>query len=313
MLIKALISTSCRKLQESELENVVLKDLNSHMNRLHRLGYSNHTTLATSGRFTPSTSLLTCIKLLSEKDFSSDPVHLGSGRFGVCYLRTLSHYDVCVKVFKKQDSSALCHEANILSRFLHPNLPYLFGVCIGDKPSVVTSFHGITNQSITVHRALYSSLSDTLKVIDWKSVIMQVLSGLDHLHSSLKILHNDLKDDNIVLTLRRKLNAVIVDFGKACEMGDGKRYSLTREKERYKVHHPQIAPDLRDGQCKQSKATDVYSIGRVMKIINDNSTLNNVISRLSEQCMQYDGSLRPDVHTLTYSFPIYVVINFIVL
>lgn len=193
------------------------------MNRLHRLGYSNHTTLATSGRFTPSTFLLTCIKVLSEKDFSSDPVHLGSGRFGVCYLRTLSHYDVCVTVFKKQDSSALCHEANILSRFLYPNLPYLFGVCVGDKPSVVTSFHGITNQSIKVHRALYSSLSqlpDTLKVIDWKSVIMQVLSGLDHLHSSLKILHNDLKDDNIVLTLRTKLNAVIVDFGKACEMGD---------------------------------------------------------------------------------------------
>ena len=163
---------------------MLLKDPNSRTNRLHRLGYSTHTTLATSGRFVQSsTSLLACIKIICEKDFSSDPVQIGSGRFGVCYLRTLGHYDVCVKVFKKQNSSALCHEANFLSKFLHPNLPYLFGVCDGDTASVVTSFHGIMGQSVTVHRALFSTelkLPDTLKVVDWKSVIIQVLSGLDH-------------------------------------------------------------------------------------------------------------------------------------
>ena len=165
------------------------------------------------------------------------------------------------------------------------------------------------NQSVTVHRALFSTskLPDTLTVVDWKSVIIQMLSGLDHLHSKLNILHNDLKADNIVLTSHSstKLKAILIDFGKACELSDGKRYSLTQqEKKRYKLHHPQIAPDLCNGVCKQSKATDVYSIGRVMKIVNDNSTLNNeVISQLSEQCMQYDGRLRPEVHTLISSFP----------
>ena len=87
---------------------MLLKDPNSRMNRLHRLGYSARTTLATSGCFArSSTSLLACIKIICENEFLSDPVQLGSGRFGVCYLRTLGHYDVCVKVIKKQDSSAL--------------------------------------------------------------------------------------------------------------------------------------------------------------------------------------------------------------
>ena len=54
----------------------------------------------------------------------------------------------------------------------------------------------------------------------------------DHLHSKLKILRNDLKDDNIVLTLQSytKLMAIIIDFGKACELGDGKRYSRNKKR-----------------------------------------------------------------------------------
>ena len=149
-------------------------------------------------------------------------------------MHTLGHYDICVKVIKKQDSSALCHEANILSKFLHPNLPYLFGVCIGDKPSVVTSFHGVMNQSVTVHRALFSTsskLPDTLKVIDWKSVIIQMLSGLDHLHSKLNILHNDLKADNIALSSNSstKLTAIIIDFGKACDVNLMENCTHTRK------------------------------------------------------------------------------------
>lgn len=46
--------------------------------------------------------------------------------------------------------------------------------------------------------------------------MMDILSGLDHLHSHCKILHNDLKDDNIALSKNlSQIKAVIVDFGKA--------------------------------------------------------------------------------------------------
>lgn len=65
---------------------------------MHRLGYSR-TAVATSGHFSHSTtSLLVCIKIISEQDFSSKPRQLGPGRFGMCYLRTLGHYKACEKV-----------------------------------------------------------------------------------------------------------------------------------------------------------------------------------------------------------------------
>ena len=114
------------KLQEAELENVLLRDPNSRASRLQHLGYP--TTLATSGHFGPSaTSLLSCIKIISNKAFLSESKQLGAGRFGLCYLCTLGHYKTCVKVFKRNDNSAFCHKANILSNFIHPNLSYLFG------------------------------------------------------------------------------------------------------------------------------------------------------------------------------------------
>lgn len=95
---------------------------------------------------------------------------------------------------------------------------------------------------------------------------------------------------------RASLGAVIIDFGKACETSKGRSYSLSKDQvDYYKLYHPHIAPDLRDGKCKQSFASDIYSFGRIMKIVNDFSLLKNAeIMKLSENYMQYDGCLRND-------------------
>ena len=93
-----------------------------------------------------------------------------------------------------------------------------------------------------------------------------------------------MKNDNVVLNQTLTgTGAVIVDFGKACEINEGKRYSLSiKEKERYKTHHPQIAPDLCDGLCKQNVATDIYSVGRIM---NANTSLKCVrVKQVSQEC-----------------------------
>lgn len=173
-----------RKVQEVELENALLRDPNSRGNRLHRLGYSR-TAVATSGHFAPSvTSLLACIRIICEQDFSSEPRRLGAGRFGICYLRALGHYKACVKVFKHYDNHAFCKEANIVSKFVHPNLPYLFGVCVGDSLSTVTSFHGFADHTVTIYDALFGAtkISEQLTKLNWKDIILQVLSGLEQLH-----------------------------------------------------------------------------------------------------------------------------------
>ena len=80
---------------------MVLGDPNSHCNRIPQLGLA---TVGTSGHFinkSTHTSLLACVKIISEGDFgSSVKQYLGSGRFGVCYLRTLGHFSMCEKVLK---------------------------------------------------------------------------------------------------------------------------------------------------------------------------------------------------------------------
>lgn len=297
-----------RKLQEAELENLILRDPNSRANRLHRLGMSSHT-MGTSGHFVQrgtSASLLARITIIRDEDFTSGCQHIGSGRFGTCYLRTLCHYQVCVKQFKSTDSSndILIHEANILSKFTHINLPYLFGVCLGTHPSIVTSFHGFGNTAVTIHSALYSKSEEVQGIVasvSWMDILQQMCAGLEHLHCYHSVIHNDLKCDNVVLasTSQACVKAVIIDFGKACSLTEGKKYTLNyKQREHYKINHPHVAPDVRDGLYKQSDASDVYSFGRMINVINSVSLDNKVLKELSLRCMQYQSQVRPNIKSI---------------
>ena len=61
--------------------------------------------------------------------------------------------------------------------------------------------------------------------------------------------------------------SILIDFGKGCFISDGKVYKLSlQEQWRYAIEHPQVAPDLRDGHCRQSQYSDLYSLGRVHSI-----------------------------------------------
>ena len=118
------------------------------------------------------------------------------------------------------------------------------------------------------------------------------------------ILHNDLKSDNIVLTpclSSNRVNPVIIDFGKACSSNEGKLYHLSKkERNKYKMNHPQVAPDLRDGLCAQREASDIFSFWRIMCMIS--SLLKDQSLRdLSKQCMLYHSELRPCVGDLKQS------------
>ena len=291
----------CRRLNEIELENILLRDPHSRSTRRSHLNNQSRT-IGTSGCFArTATSLLRCIRIINQSDFGetgsdAEPgACLGEGRFGKCYLRSLGHYKVCVKIFKRSDNNGLTHEANIIANFMHPNLPYLFGVCIGSHPAIVTSYHGYNNESLTIHKALFGKIE---LQIDWINVLIQVVCGIKYLHSRHKVLHNDLKGDNVVLTSRltSSLGAVVIDFGKACEANKGQRYSLSeKQKEYYKLHHPHIAPDLRDGKCMQSVLSDIYSLGRIINNVNKIVLSNsNKVMNISRDCMQYDSALRPD-------------------
>jgi serine/threonine protein kinase len=120
---------------------------------------------------------------------------------------------------------------------------------------LVLSFHGIGGSSCTIHKALHYSQKDIgfdATMIDWKVIILGMVSALKYLHDH-DILHNDIKADNILLDdSSSSYQCVVIDFGKSCFVADGRSYSLSeKERRRYSLEHPQVAPDLRDGHCKQ--------------------------------------------------------------
>ena len=135
----------------------------------------------------------------------SNAPSIGSGRFGTCYLATFSHYQVCVKVPKHLMRNSLKNEANIISQFSHFNLPYLFGFCSKNN-SIIMSFHGLRDKTVTLYNALYPNsaikelMQSTAIAIDWIAILKQITKGCGYLHNDCKVIHNDMKCDNIVLT-----------------------------------------------------------------------------------------------------------------
>ena len=307
-----------RKLETAKLENAILKDPTI---RTNRIATSRPCTIGSSGKFISQgavkgplqNSLLRCIRVLKREDImtlhESKSEYLGEGRFGTCSLKWFCHFKVCIKEFKKPNSNALINEANILSKFHHPNLPYLFGVCVGDSAALVTSFHGIDNQCVTLHDAISCKSHATKTLLcdssSWINILQQITTGLNYMHTKYQVIHNDIKSDNICLaspiTTAMCVRAVIIDFGKACNIANGKSYELSDiQKEQYKKDHPHIAPDLRNGECKQSIMSDVFALGRVIKLVNGIPQLQNKqLEEFSNKCMHYHMHSRPEMCAIT--------------
>lgn len=88
--------------------------------------------------------------------------------------------------------------------------------------------------------------------------------------------------------------SILIDFGKGCFATDGKSYNLSPgERRRYALEHPQVAPDLRDGHCRQTRYSDVYSLGRVIKQVNDKFLNIPFITSYASLCNQYNCTKRP--------------------
>ena len=227
---------------------------------------------------------------------------IGKGVFGKCYTGYMSsNIHVCIKVFRKNDQlvSTFLPEAVLMSKLCHSNLPWLYGVSEHDGYKIlVLSFHGVDGRSYTLHKALHHS--ECLSVtINWKVILLGLVSALKYIHQR-DILHNDIKSDNIVIDGRSSVpQSILIDFGKGCFVSDAKTYTLSlKERRRYAIDHPQVAPDLRDGHCRQSEYSDVYSVGRVLNQINDKFLHIPFLASYASLCMQFTCTKRPSSHDL---------------
>ena len=231
---------------------------------------------------------------------------VGSGRFGVCCKMVYAgKYTVCVKKLSSDTPDRqLLTEARIL-RVLgtHKYIPYCFGICTSEH-SIVMSFHAVSGIAINVHRALYKTPTEmTFDPLDWVNCLKDIVEALDFIHNK-GYLHNDIKLDNIVLGdgVNGRICAYLIDFNKACLISCGKSYNLSETDIKfYKQNHPQIAPDLRDGLVRQSTASDVYSIGRVIKTVCKHKLKKIIsVSDIAAQCLHYNGVKRPNLQKVSH-------------
>ena len=82
--------------------------------------------------------------------------------------------------------------------------------------------------------------------------MLGLVSALKYVHQN-RILHNDVKSDNIVIDGSSSVpQSILIDFGKGCFVSYTKTYVLSlKERQRYALDHPLVAPNLQDGRCKQ--------------------------------------------------------------
>lgn len=108
----------------------------------------------------------------------------------------------------------LLHEAKVVSALGdHPHLPMIFGVVTKASPlCLVTQFHGVQQESVTLHQA---ADNNAVTKANCMSIFKKICSVLDHVHSK-GYLHNDIKGNNVVLersSASGEFSPVLIDFG----------------------------------------------------------------------------------------------------
>lgn len=87
-------------------------------------------------------------KMLLNPGSMDDPAYfVARGSFAVVKLQSFRGIKVAVKeLLPRTNLVDVHHEAFILARLSHPYLPYLFGICITEKPyRIVIQFEGISS------------------------------------------------------------------------------------------------------------------------------------------------------------------------
>ena len=90
-------------------------------------------------------------------------------------------------------------------------------------------------------------------------------------------------------------------MGKACNVDSAHTYSLSEEEcQRYKIEHSH-------GLVKQSTATDVFSLGRIIKKMNRRVIKDAKINNIVQECLQYHSHSRPSVKKIIECLRLYAV------
>ncbi|EFC42096.1 predicted protein [Naegleria gruberi] len=219
--------------------------------------------------------------IFSSKDHTYKIIKvLGRGGFGTCYLcaDVESNDLIAVKAIPTNlnDFSSIFSEFSKCLAFQHPNLvrsyEYLQGngmMCLAMK------FYKCGDlEHIFRNVAKRKPPSDELLI----SIINQVGEGLDYLHRTQKVLHRDIKPNNIMVDEfdedNSKISVAIGDFGVSKQATTAHTFTGT-------IYY--VSPELYAGSKDTSYPTDIFSFGVTMYLIicNHFNNMRQGITQLS--------------------------------
>ncbi|XP_076029265.1 uncharacterized protein LOC143018072 [Oratosquilla oratoria] len=210
----------------------------------------------------------------------------GEGTFSKVYLLQAGDRRAVAKIYKKRRFlPAMVKEAEALAALSGvPRVPTLFGV--GRNPvTLITSNGGRSLFKLIKRRQL-----SKYQAVD---IVFQVAQSVRLIHLR-GWTHNDLKQDNIVVTKNCDLwNATLIDFGSAVRIG---KAVYTKNRTGH-ITFPHIAPELFKGRGTSS-ASDVYSIGYLLASLVAHEDRNEEISLLITSAMTYNPEDRISVDDL---------------
>ncbi|CAN6201910.1 unnamed protein product [Urochloa humidicola] len=209
---------------------------------------------------------------------------LGEGGFGAVYKGTLPDgSDIAVKRLSKSSTQGveqLKNELALVAKLKHKNLVSLVGVCLEQQERLLV-------YEFAPNRSLDLILFDTVKreQLDWETrykIINGIARGLQYLHedSHLKVVHRDLKANNILLDAN--MNPKISDFGLSRIFGRDQMQGVTNH---VVGTYGYMAPEyLMRGNY--SVKSDVFSFGvMVLEILTGRKNRRNSNSRQSEDLL----------------------------
>jgi serine/threonine protein kinase len=130
---------------------------------------------------------------------------------------------------------------------------------------------------------------------DMFQILFMLCNALKYLHH-MKILHNDLKLDSVVLeTCDSQLSPIIIDFGKACFFKDARLLQIPKsEQAEYIKKYRHIDPEVAKGVRKQFESSDTFTVGMIIANVAKYAQNSPRLWQISNMCVGL-WELRPSL------------------
>ncbi|KAG2388890.1 hypothetical protein C9374_000329 [Naegleria lovaniensis] len=201
---------------------------------------------------------------------------IGEGGIGTVYLGKWKDRHVAIKSLKARiddDHDEFEKEVSLLASLRHPCILQLFGVSVSkENKFMVTEY--LENGSL--ERIIYNCRvgKQSLSILDKLSILQDIASGMDYLHSlTPAIVHRDLKPGNVLLD--RANRCKVCDFGLSRTIGTSSSYTMTRNVGTLLYMSPEMISeeetfaslngmDRKSEKALKATKVDVYSFGIIM-------------------------------------------------